>query len=510
MKILRQKGTHGALLVGAGILLSRIAGLIRERVFAHYFGNSDAADVFKAALRIPNFLQNLFGEGVLSASFIPVYAKLRAEEKTEAAKDLAVAIGLILLLAVLILVTIGVFATPLLIDLIAPGFDGEKKMQAITLVRVLFPGVGLLVMSAWCLGILNSHGKFFLSYSAPVLWNIAIIGALIYGGIRYSEYELALFVGWGVVVGSILQTTVQIPSVLASLGSIKANISSAGSNVRKVLKSFWPVVIGRGVVQISAYIDSILASLLPSGAVSALSYAQTIYLLPISLFGMAISAAELPALSGITGEAAIVNAKLQERLNHGLKRISYFVVPSVAAFIGLGDCIVSILFQTGKFSFEDTLYVWGILAGSTIGLLAATMGRLYASAFYALQETKIPLYFAIIRVLLTMILGYIFALILPPMLGIEAQWGTAGLTASAGLAGWVEFTLLQTALNMRIGVTGVPFRHILKLWEASALGIFCALGAKHLLPLEQGIPLSIVTVGIFGGIYLLFTWRSDT
>ncbi|HTZ60381.1 MAG TPA: lipid II flippase MurJ, partial [Acidobacteriaceae bacterium] len=158
-----------AFAVSAGILLSKIIGLARERFIAHYLGNSDAADAFRAAFRIPNFLQNLFGEGVLSASFIPVYARLRAEKRDEEATKLAEAIFAILFLLTSLLTVIGIFATPWLIDAIAPGFHGAKRQLTIHLVQILFPGAALLVLSAWCLGILNSHRKFFLSYSAPVL-----------------------------------------------------------------------------------------------------------------------------------------------------------------------------------------------------------------------------------------------------------------------------------------------------------------------------------------------------
>ena len=166
-------------MVAAGILLSRIIGLVRNRVFAHYFGTSDAADAFNAAFRIPNFLQNLFGEGVLSASFIPVYAGLRARGDEAEARLVASAIAALLGLATAVLVLVGILFTPWLIAAIAPGFTGEKREVTIRLVRILFPGAGLLVLSAWCLGVLNSHRRFFLSYSAPVLWNLAIIASLI-------------------------------------------------------------------------------------------------------------------------------------------------------------------------------------------------------------------------------------------------------------------------------------------------------------------------------------------
>src|SRR5215472_4041069 len=155
-------GRH-AFFVAAGILISRLVGLVRQGVFAKYFGLSDAGDAFTAAFRVPNLLQNLFGEGVLSASFIPVYAKLLAECDDEESGRVAGAVGAILAAVSSVLVVAGMAATPYLIFAIAPGFEGEKRELTIRLVRVLFPGAGLLVLSAWCLGILNSHRKFFLS-----------------------------------------------------------------------------------------------------------------------------------------------------------------------------------------------------------------------------------------------------------------------------------------------------------------------------------------------------------
>src|SRR4030095_6019941 len=189
----RPAQTRHAALVAAGILLSRIIGLVRERVFGFYFGVTDEADAFRAAFRIPNLLQNLFGEGVLSASFIPVYASLLADNDREEATRVAGAVFSILALVVSLVVLLGGVATPVLVDLIPAGFPAEKRELTVTLVRILFPGAGLLVLSAWCLGILNSHHKFFLSYAAPVLWNVAMIATLVWFGRRAALPDLAVW-----------------------------------------------------------------------------------------------------------------------------------------------------------------------------------------------------------------------------------------------------------------------------------------------------------------------------
>jgi putative peptidoglycan lipid II flippase len=490
-----------AFLVASGIFLSRVAGLIRDRVFAHYFGNSDAADVFKAAFRIPNFLQNLFGEGVLSASFIPVYASLLARNDKEEARKTAGAVAALLALSTSLLVLLGVLTAPWLIDAIAPGFHGEKRQLTVLLVRILFPGAGLLVGSAWCLGVLNSHRKFFLSYTAPVLWNIAMIAGMIAFGAGRAQNSLVVITAWASVVGSALQVAVQLPMVLKLLGGLHLALTHQAEHVRTVIRNFFPVFISRGVVQISAYIDAFLASFLPTGAVSALAYAQTLYTLPVSLFGMSVSAAELPVMSGAIGEAGEVAKILSGRLNAGLRQITFLVVPSVVGFLVLGDVIVAAIYQSGRFTHADVLYVWGILAGSTVGLLASTLGRLYSSGFYALRDTRTPLRFAIVRVLLTTILGYLSALPLPRLLGIEPRWGVAGLTISAGIASWVEFTLLQRGIRRRIGLVGVPLAFLAQVWFAALLAAAVSRSLLYGLGPRGPILLAVLVLGVYGLIF---------
>ena len=515
-----------AVLVAAGILLSRIAGLVRERVFAHYLGNSDAAGAFKAALRIPNFLQNLFGEGVLSASFIPVYARLLAEEDEETAGRVAGVVATLLALSVSVIVAIGVLATPAIIGLVAPGFQGEVRELTVRIVRILFPGVGLLVLSAWCLGVLNSHHKFFLSYVAPVLWNVAMIATLVVFGGRLAQYPLAVALAWGAVVGSALQFGMQVPFVFRYAPEIRFGLETSLAPVRAIFRNLGPVVLSRGVVQLSAYIDGMIASFLGANAVSSLGYAQTIYLLPIGLFGMSVAAAELPQMSRATGTPEEIFAALRTRLERGLRQIAFFVIPSVIAFVVLGRRLVAALYQTGRFGDDDTRYVWYILVGSAVGLLAATLGRLYSSAFYALRDTRTPLRFAILRVILTGALGYLFAfplrpamvaalemagVPLPQIAGGTLGLGAIGLTASAGLAGWIEFLLLRGALGSKIGRVQLALGFQLRLWTAAVAAAAVALGVDRVYTqvaagpglLAHPVSAAAIVLGVYGASYFL-------
>lgn len=494
----------GARLVAAGILLSRIFGLVRQKVTAFYLGDGDAADVLASAFRIPNLLQNLFGESVLSASFIPVYAKLIADGDEQQAGRVAGAIASLLALVTTVVVLLGVLAAPWLVAVIAPGFAAEKRELAVLLVRVLFPGVGLLVMSAWCLGVLNSHQRFFLSYASPVLWNIAMIAAFLIAGPRQEMEALIVTVAWASVVGSLLQFAIQLPLVWRLDRAIRLSLDRS-SAVRTVVKNFFPAFMGRGVVQISAFVDTAIASLIGAGALATLNYAQVISMLPVSLFGMSVSAAELPAMSGEQGSDAERAEAVRARLDRGLARISYFVVPSAAAFFLIGGVLAAGLYEGGAFTRESAQWVWAALAGSAIGLLASTMGRLYASASYALLDTVTPLRCAVVRVLLGASLGLGGALFLPEMLGVDERWGIAALTAASGLAGWVEFMLLRRALTKRVGRTGVPARRMAALWLCAILAGLAGAGAVELVRERHAVLVALVAVAAFGVVYLALT-----
>ena len=464
--------------MGAGILATRVFGLFRQTLFSHAFGTSPAAGAFYSALRIPNFLQNLLGEGVLSASFIPVYSGLRAEGRHEEADDVASTVFALLLLAVTVIVPLGVLFTPQLVVALVPGFEGEVRALTVSLVRIIFPGTGVMVLSAWCLGILNSHRRFFLSYSAGVVWNGAMIAALLLTR-GLPEATAIGWVAWGFVAGGVLQVAAQLPAVLRLVGEFRPRLRRLSPSVRQVLKGFVPVVASRGVVQISAYADTAYSSLISARAVAALSSTQTISLLPISLFAMAISAAELPELSSEGGQAPEARSRaLRTRLGTALERMAFFVVPSAAGFVVAGDAMAAVLLQSGAFPAADTRYVWYILAGAGVGLLAQTSGRLYSSVFYALKDTATPFRFAAVRVGLGVTVGYWAVRLLPGQLGLPAHLGAVFVTLTSGLSAWVEVTLLKRSLGRRLGELPSIRGRLAVLWACAGVAGAITLLAK--------------------------------
>ena len=503
----RSSGRSSAL-IGAGILLSRLLGLVRQKLIAHYLGAGWVADAFNGSFRLTNFIQNLFGEGVLSASFIPVYAKALEDGHDDDADRIAGAVAAILALIVAFLVVLGILAAPLFVTLFVGGFKGETRALAIRLTRILFPGAGVFVMGAWCLGILNSHRKFFLSYVAPVFWNLAMIVALVLYGPRTAgaaiagEVDLAVVLAWASVIGALLQMGVQLPAVFSLLAHFTPRLDFTFAPVREVVRNFLPAFVSRGVVQISITIDTQIASFIADkGVVTLLQNATTIYMLPISLFAMTVSAAELPEMSRDSGSDAAALGRLRARLNAALPRVAFFVVPSAIGLLVLGQAITGVLLEGGKFTETMTLRTWAILAGSGVGLLASALGRLYSSTFYALRDTRTPLWFAVVRVFLTGVLGYLFAFPLPRLLGLPPWTGAAGLTASAGVAGWVEFYLLRRAITARIGPTSLPAGTLVRLWGAGLTAGAAGFGVMHLLMGSHHMIRGLTALGTFALVY---------
>jgi putative peptidoglycan lipid II flippase len=485
--------------VAAGIFLSRIAGLVRERIFAHYFGISLHADVFRAALRMPNVLQNLLGEGTLSASFIPVYSELLGQQRYKEAGRMAGAFFSLLLASMGALILLGVSLAPALVSVFLPGFSGERRELAIICARIIFPMTGALVLSAWALGILNSHRRFFIPYVAPVLWNAAMIAVMVALGERLSAGSLVIALAWGALAGGLIQFAIQLPWVLSLERHLKIRWDLRIAGVREALRNAVPAILGRGVVQIGGYLDLVLASLLSYGAVAALGYAQTLYILPVSLFGMSVAAAELPELSRRRGDAAEI---LRERVNASLCRIAFFVVPSFMAYLALGDQVVAALYQTGDFTQKDTRLVHWVLSGYTMGLMASTASRLFASSFFALHDTRTPALAALIRVLLSAVVALAIIFPLDGIVVDGKPLGPLGLSWAAGLGAWAEWALLRGKLRRRIGAVGIGARALSRMLLASALGACAARGLILFLSPWHPIPLAAMALGLYSMVYI--------
>ena len=508
----------GAAQVGAGILLSRVSGLVREIVTTSLLGLGVAADAFRAALRIPNLMQNLLGEGVLSASFIPVYSRLVDEDPEEAGRTAGAVVGLLAALTSVLVLAGMVLARPIT-TVLTPGFSGEKLDLTVSLVRLMFPGIGVLVLSAWCLAILNSHRKFFLSYVAPVVWNITqvvVVAAVAIGG--STERSLADALAWGVVIGGVAQFLVQLPAVRRLVPQLKVSLDRHRPAVRDTLSRVGPVVFGRGVVQISGYIDLFLASLLATGALAAGTSAQFLYLLPVSLFGMSIAAAELPELSRL-GPAS--TDALLGRVERGLARVAYFVVPTAVFYVVLGEALVGALFERSRFGPSETRLVWLTLAAYALGLLATTASRLLQNTLYALDDPRTPARIALVRV----VVGAVVAVTLMFWLDDFVLVGTAirsetdatadllhlgavGIALGSAASAWCEFVLLRLALRWRIGTVtlgGGRLGAVLTFaLVAAALGRLLGLVIGDPMPLIEGA----LSVGAAGAAYLLITRRA--
>ena len=471
-------------------------GYVRERVFAHYFGNDAAADAFRAALRIPNALRNLLGEGTLSASFIPVYARLNEQNK-ETARALAGAILGLLLVASGLLAVIGIAFAPAITALVAQGFDGPRRELTTVLVRILFPMSGLMVVSAWCLGILNTHRRFFLPYAAPALWNIAGIAAMVAGAAWLKGeglYGLSLALAWGTVAGSVLQIAIQLPACWRLLQGIPLRVSLAPEGVRPVITAWFPLLIGACVAQISGLVDTFLGSYTGVGGLASLGYAQLVQVLPISLFGVAVTAVALPDLSrDAISERA--NEQLRARIALGFRRIAYFVIPSSFAFVALGPTIIGALFQTGRFGADDTQFVGGVLAAYGIGLLGQSTVKLFASGFYALRDTRTPVRIAIVSLVVSGVLSWL----------LMQRFGPAGIALGSSIGGTLNTVLNLRDLDARIGrvLQGPDWRALALVVVAGLVAAALAWGAERLVGPWGGrpIPSAIVVLGIFGSTY---------
>ena len=530
-------GESAAGSVAGGIFLSRIFGLLRERAVAYFFGVGAHADVLQVAFKSPNLLQNLLGEGTISAAFIPIYSRLIEEDRPEAAGRFAGAIFGLLLAAAGGVALLGVvFAEPI-VTVLAPGFlDDAARVPAGTLpfnrfdlavrtVRIIFPMAGVLVLSAWALGVLNSHRRFFVPYVAPTLWNAAIIATLFGGGYVLAGTpgapdalssdaltQLLLIACVGAFGGGILQFGVQLPFVVRHMDGFSFSLSTRVEGVREALSAFGPVVASRGVAQLSAYLDLFLASWLAVGALSALRYAQLLYMLPISLFGMSVAASELPELSRLTAEKV---AAFSARLRRSLRQIAFLTVPTVVGYLAFGVLLVGALFRTGQFQAASTWLVTIVLGGYSLGILATTFSRLLQNAFYAIGDTKTPAWIAVLRVTVSTVVAVpaMFWLdtialerVVGPLPGDALFLGALGLSLGATVGAWVEVAALRYWLQEPLPDAQIPWTRVVAMTGLSLLALAPAAGLWGTLPEGPMLVVAPLVVGAYAAVYLGAAW----
>jgi putative peptidoglycan lipid II flippase len=492
----------GARTVAAGVLVSRATGFVRNWAFARWFGAAPEADAFNAALKIPNLVRNLLGEGSISASFIPVYSAALARGDTQGARALANAVLGLLLAATAALTLLGIWAAPTLTTVLVAGFDADRIALTTRLLRVLFPMTGLMVLSAWALGVQNSHRRFFVGYAAAALWNITQIALLLVSGPRAPDLvTLAWWLAWATLIGAALQVAAQLPEVVRLVRPLRPTLAADTDGVGEVGRQFVPVVVALSAFQFSSFIDLQIASWLPVGSAANLGYATTIYLVPTALFGLSISAASLPEFS--RDHAGAAYDALRERLRRGWARLLFYIVPSAVVFIAYGDLVASLLLQSGRFGEAERRVVHGILAGYGVGLAGVASVRLFASAHYALRDYRTPLRAALAAVLTGALVS--LSLVWPVR---ERSWAIAAVALGASAGAWVNLGVLARSVRRRLGgLADAALRTSLRRSCTSALVAVAAAAPVRFAGFGPFQLKAFAALAVFGAAYLFMAFH---
>ena len=506
-----------------GVLSSRLLGLVREVLQAFVAGTGAAADVLAVAFRGPNLVQNLLGEQALSAAFIPIYSRFLAEGRTLEARRFAGAVLGVLALTAAGLALGGIALARLLVAALAPGFadDPVRFETAVSAVRLVFPMTAVLVLSAWCLAVLNSHRRFFLPYFAPVLWNSSVVGALAWlatlEGAGSDVRRVVLVVSAAALVGGLLQFVVQLPATLRLVGGLDPRPSLEAPGMRPALRAFGPALLGRGVVQLSGWLDLFLASWLATGALAALSYAQRLHSLPLALFGTSFAVVELPEMSRLHGK----EAERERRLAGSFAAASFLTVPAAIGLVGFGLPIVRAVYERGRFGSDAAWLVYAVLAAYACGLLPSVGSRLLQNVFLASGDTRTPAAVALGRVLLAAGVGAGAMLWLDRFLVHElvrsaaspggegdARAGAVGLAVGSALGAWLELWALHGLLVRRALPAALPWGRVGRATLLSLLAAVPTAALWWLLRSWAPILLAPALVGAFASVYLgVGIWR---
>lgn len=428
--------------VSFGTMLSRVLGFARDMVIANIFGARMVTDAFFVAFAIPNMLRNLFGEGALSASFVPVFTEqLEREGKRESAK-LAGAAYSAQFVALSLLTLAGIILSPQIVWLLVPGFarDGAKIAITVKLTQLMFPYLLLIGMAVVAMGILNSMKKFAIPALSPAALNLAMIGAAYLLAPRLSMPIMSLAVG--VLIGGMAQAAMHLP-VLKKVGMLSdLNLAIFHPRLIRVYKLMLPATAGMAVYEISMIADRWLASFLPEGSISYLYYSNRIVQFPLGVFGTAIGVAVLPVFSSHAARKQY--EQLKDSFSFALRLVIFIMLPAMAAIFVLGGPIINVLFQRGQFNSEAAAMTNIALFYYAMGLLSYSGVKIVAAAFYAMQDMKIPVKIAICSMIANIILSVI--LMFPLKHG--------GLALATSISSTMNFVLLTLIFRGRMGRLG--------------------------------------------------------
>jgi len=478
--------TKNAGKTASGTFLSRILGYVRDMLVANLFGAGMFADAFYAAFRIPNLFRRLFGEGAFSAAFIPVFSEyLHTKDKSETQKFLnAVFTSLFVILTIISI--LGMFCAPVLAKLIAWGFtsDPEKMQLTIELTRLMFPFIMFICLAALLMGILNTLHIFFLPAFAPSalsmseIFYMLAIAPMLGGGNQIKGLAIS------VIAGGALHFTIQYPK-LKSLGwylKLKFTIDNEPFYKHPGIKRIWilmiPAMIGLSVEQINSFIDTICASFLESGSITALYYSNRLMQMPLAIFGLAFATVSLPALS--KAYALKDMSTYKDSLNHSIRFAVFALLPAAAGLMAIGLPSVRLLFEHGKFDYAASVMTNSALFYYSLGLPAYAMSKIFANAFYAFQDTKTPVKTAALAMILHVILCIILMF---PM-------GVGGLALATAVASYFNMVLLIFYLRKRIGKIGLK-KILLSGLKSFTAALATGISAWHAVKISANLFISV-------------------
>jgi len=490
-RILNTPLKKGFAAVSAATMISRVLGMVRDIFMAKYFGTSMVADAFYVAFRIPNLLRRLLGEGALPAALIPAYSEMLVKKENERAQKLAGSIFSFLFVICFLLTAAGIIFTPQIVRLIAPGFAGDSEQFAltVTLARIMFPILILVTMATIAMGICNARKYFFIPSVAPALFNVSAIVFFLFfarGIPGYDIRALAVFV----VIGFLLHFALMLPILFREkVASFRFFIKGVFSNpdVKRIIVRLIPVALGVSVMQLNIFVDTICATLMGAGVVSALYFANRLYQLPLALFGVSISMVSLPFMSDARAENK--TEQVTRNLFHSFAASLFLIIPSTLGLVILAGETVSLLFERGLFSSGSTAMTSSALVFYSAGLAAFAGIRIFANYFYSKKDMRTPVKIAVVSFIVNMA-GDIAALVF--------KLGPGGLAGATSLAALVNCALL-VYLVFKDGVRPPAsfYRQLSVILGASAV-----MAAFLLAPVQMH---TLIRMALAGGIYLLST-----